>query len=73
MDALAHLRGRDVARDVERPRLAQPHHVRHFPKGVASFAVTHRTPFGEIRVAWRQANGRPEVETSVPPGVEVVR
>ena len=45
----------------------------HFPKGVASFAVTHRTPFGEIRVAWRQANGRPEVETSVPPGVEVVR
>ena len=44
----------------------------HFPKGVESFSATHRTPCGEIRVAWRRQGDRPVVEWSVPDGVEVV-
>ena len=44
-----------------------------FPKGLDSFAVTHRTPQGEIHVSWKRVNGRPEVTYSVPDGVEVER
>ena len=44
-----------------------------FPAGIDSFEATHRTPRGEIRVAWRRdASGNPAVETFIPEGIEVV-
>ena len=43
-----------------------------FPEGLDSFAVTHRTPQGELRVGWKRVNGKPEVTCSVPDGIEVV-
>jgi len=42
------------------------------PKGVTSFAATHRTPLGDIKVSWKIENGKPRVDYSVPPGVEIV-
>ena len=44
----------------------------HYLAGVTSFAATHRTPLGEIRVSWKVENGRPKLDYAVPPGVEVV-
>lgn len=41
-----------------------------FPKGVESFSATHRTPRGEIRVAWHLADGKPVVEVVLPDGIE---
>lgn len=42
------------------------------PRDVESFSVTHRTKFGEIKMAWRRKNGKLVYDYSVPPGIELV-
>ena len=43
----------------------------HILEGVDSFAVTHKTPFGEIRAGWRRVGGKPEFICEAPDGIEV--
>ncbi len=41
----------------------------HLPEGVDSFSASHRTPYGEIRVALRRENGKTIMEKVLPEGV----